>query len=298
MEGHLNKEFTLSELEPGWTEEPSDSRKKTSMRMQGSLRMSLLRVGKNPENSRKYVFGDPVSMIDWKAFARTDNLIVREQRDEASARVVVVFDCGPTMRWPVAGNTQNAISKAELAIRIGLWLAHTHLVLGDSVECWWRGDMDLPDRRWRPRSPADVITVFEVLSKDVVTLGPQFFTPTPWMDQKCDTLWLLTDGLDGWNTDVLLESSRLPRLIHTVSSLEHDLSWMEDDTCYLERIPVRKDFMGRQLKTGTAYQDRFKSWCDSWRHTLRRAGGDYFLATDKTPVGLLVHFLHAGGVES
>ena len=72
MEGHLNREYKMAELEPGLPEEARDKRVKTSPRMHGTMRMALRRVARNPENSRLYVVGDPVPLIDWKAYARTD----------------------------------------------------------------------------------------------------------------------------------------------------------------------------------------------------------------------------------
>lgn len=295
MEGHLNKEFTLAELEPGWSEETSDRRKKTSMRMQGSLKMALLRVGKTPENSRKYVFGDPVSLIDWKAYARTDSLIVREQRDEASAHIVIIVDFGSTMIWPLPVDFPGVIQKAELGLRLGLWLAHAHLVLGDTVEVWIRTTGAIPQSKWKPRSPADVMAVFAATHGNLVEKIPAFFSLGDWNSPRSDSLWLLSDGLDNWNLDEILESSRSPRLVQTLSSLEYDVGWMEDDTCYLEREPTRKDYMGAQLKAGTGYYDRVKEWRDSLKKSVKGRGGDYFLATDRTPVGMFIHFLHAGG---
>ena len=88
--------------------------------------MNLRQPSRNPESSRLYVPGDPINMIDWKAYARTDQLILREVRDEASARVAVCVDLSETMRWPVDNvpGADRVASKAEVAIRVPLTL-HT-----------------------------------------------------------------------------------------------------------------------------------------------------------------------------
>ncbi|MCX6127023.1 MAG: DUF58 domain-containing protein [Proteobacteria bacterium] len=304
MDGHLNKEFTLADLVPGWSEDLSEPRRKTSMRLQGSLNMSLLRVGRNPENSRKYVAGDPVSLIDWKAYARTDVLIVREQRDEASAHIVLVIDCGKSMKWPGAEDRKSLteefeqiVSKFELAIRIGLWLTHSHLVSGDSVECWLRSDGLEPSMRWRPRSPSDVIAVFSACELSLSERLPDFFIEVPWNHPRSDLLWLLTDGLDPWKFEDVAQSSRKSQLLHILSSLETDVAWMDDETCYLVQEPTRKDYMGLQLKSGTDYQDRVAKWRSDLEKRIRNLSGDYFLATDKTAVGLFIHFLSTGGAR-
>ena len=294
MEGHLNKEFTLAELEPGWTEESRDNRRKTSIRMQGSLNMSLLRVGRNPENSRKYVAGDPVNFVDWKAFARTDQLIVREQRDEASSLVTIVADLGRSMHWPPPEIGSGTITKAELSLRLGLWLAYTHLTMGDAVEVWLRRDQDLADMRWRPRSPADVMTLFQAVRNAVARDIPKFFQDTVWNNPHSDRMWILTDALEAWAVETTAQTSKAPRFLHTLSSMEYDISWVDEQTCYIERMPRRKDFMGHQLKAGAAYKEHLAAWMEGWSRNVRRWGGEYFLATDKTPVSMLVHFLHAG----
>jgi uncharacterized protein (DUF58 family) len=277
MEGHLNQEFTLASLEPGWSEDLSDPRRKTSMRMHGSLKMSLLRVGRNPENSRKYVSGDPVSMIDWKAFARTDSLIVRQQRDEASARIVIIIDIGDTMNWPntedrlaMNEDVRNTISKTELAFRIAFWLAHTHLVSGDTVECWLRSGAEGPKKRWRPRSPADVITVFTAARKSIATELLRFFEEIDWSGARSDLTWLLTDGLDQWNYESIVNVSRKTLHVQVLSSLETDVSWMDDDTCYLDREPHRKDYLGEQLKAGDRYSEKITAWRQSTRQNIRK----------------------------
>lgn len=287
------KEYTLAELEPGWTEESHERRSKTSMRMHGSLRMQLRRVGRTPENSRHYVPGDPVHLIDWKAFARTDEVIIREQRDEASAQVVIVVDFGDSMQWPDVADLPGKISKFEVAIRTALWLAHTHLVMGDSVTCWLRQSDAIPNVRWAPRSPADVMTMFAAMRNQFTTRVLDFFSPHPWLDRKSDTLWLLTDALENWNVAEIARTSKRVMFAHVLSSLECSVNWMEDDTCYVERAPRRKDYMGAQLKTGNSFEHAIKEWRETWQQQVRKWNGSYFLATDATTVSAFFHWVTA-----
>ncbi|MCX6119329.1 MAG: DUF58 domain-containing protein [Proteobacteria bacterium] len=130
----VSKEFTLSSLEPDWNEDIIDMRFKTSMRTQGSLRMTLMKPSRNPESSRPYVSGDPIHLIDWKAYARTDQVTLRQHRDEASQHVEILIDLRGSMKWPDFDGDR-PISKSDLAIRIGLWVAHTHIKYGDTVVC-------------------------------------------------------------------------------------------------------------------------------------------------------------------
>lgn len=294
------KEYTLAELEPGWTEESHERRSKTSMRMHGSLRMMLRRVGRNPENSRHYVPGDPVQLIDWKAYARTDELIIREQRDEASANVAIVIDAGESMQWPDSdSDLPNLVTKFEIALRTGLWLAHTHLTMGDTVACWLRTGGSLPTARWVPRSPADVLALFAVLAKNKETSrehgflngAKNFFAKYPWASRKSDTMWILTDALEAWSVPDVAMSAKRVMFAHVLSSHECSSAWMEDDTCYVERVPRRKDYMGAQLKSGGSFESAVNSWRSGWQELLKRWGGSYFLATDTTSVGSFFHWV-------
>jgi len=83
--GTVHDPSTLSSLHPSETREVHHKAYKNSIRMHGSHLMALSKPARAPEACRKYVHGDPVNLIDWKAFARTDQLMVREIRDEASA---------------------------------------------------------------------------------------------------------------------------------------------------------------------------------------------------------------------
>ena len=92
---------TLAALHPSQPMDVHFRRFKNAQRIHGSHLMNLRAPSRTPESTRLYAPGDPINLIDWKAFARTDQLILREVRDEASARVAVCVDLTETMRWPV-----------------------------------------------------------------------------------------------------------------------------------------------------------------------------------------------------
>ena len=48
--------------------------------------------------TREYRSGDPISRIDWRRFARTDDLSTIEFREEHAARLVIVIDARPSTR--------------------------------------------------------------------------------------------------------------------------------------------------------------------------------------------------------
>jgi hypothetical protein len=294
MESHFSKQFLLSELSPSWSEDLTANMRKTSIRQQGSFQMSLLKVGKTPENSRKYLPGDPVGLIDWKAFARTDDLIVREHRDEASAKVMICIDLGLTMRWPDDSIpvTVRSTSKAEVAIRVGLWMAYSHLVSGDAVEIWIRDKGNDPSKCWIPRNPSDVLSVFESCKESLSQRITDFFRENLWNSlPKRDLAWILSDCLDDWVKDDFLQGLKSVHLIHVLSNLERNIAWMDDNTSYVAKTPARKEYMGSQLKSGNEYSLALNDWRQKIETSFRTLNGGYFLAFDDTPVGNLIHYL-------
>ena len=77
---------------------------------------------------RPYVPGDEFRRIDWKAFARTQKLIVREFEIERNIRVMILLDCSGSMGAGIPHNT-----KLDFAIRAAMLFAHMSLERRDFV---------------------------------------------------------------------------------------------------------------------------------------------------------------------
>ena len=77
---------------------------------------------------RKYVFGDQFRLIDWKASARTQKLIVKEFESERDISVMILVDSSSSMAGGAIDNT-----KFEYAIRACMLLAKIALVRRDNV---------------------------------------------------------------------------------------------------------------------------------------------------------------------
>jgi len=77
---------------------------------------------------RKYVFGDQYRLIDWKASARTQKLIVKEFESERDITVMILIDSSETMAGGAIENT-----KFEYAIRACMLLARVALTRRDNV---------------------------------------------------------------------------------------------------------------------------------------------------------------------
>ncbi len=67
------------------------------------------------EDRREYLAGDDLRHVDWRAFARTDQLLVRQYREEVSPRLEVVLDASASMAAHPA--------KAQVAVELAGLLA-------------------------------------------------------------------------------------------------------------------------------------------------------------------------------
>jgi hypothetical protein len=265
--------------------------------------MNLLRPSRLPESSRQYVRGDPVNMIDWKAYARTDQLLIREVRDEASAVTGIVVDLSETMLWPRGFSfASNLPTKAEVALRVGLALVHMHLRAGDHVAMGVVHGPGLEPRSaesWiRFRSPADAVNVFDHLQHgsfqlevilDAVTKG--------WMPTgRFDTAWWIGDGLGSGDFVSFLEGSSCAVLLHILSSLESDISWIKGSASYFDEWREPKEYQGDTLRS--QYADSIGRWRAKMEAQVTRLGATYGHITDKTPITWLQKFVEIAAVGS
>lgn len=280
---------TLASLVPGQVRELHYRSHLNSPRLTGSHFMMLKRPNRQPDAGREYVPGDPVSLVDWKAFARTDQLIVREVRDEAASRVLLVADLSETMCWPTGELlARTGVTKAEVALRVALNLAAAHVRMGDLVELWFvlAADAALPRNLLKPRSPVDLTTAFERLAaaafspEAYATLGqPGIFEARP-----RDLAFWIGDGLGAGDYAAVLELGRRNFFLQVLSSLELDIGWVEGDTSYFDEGLARKEYQGQVLKHRDNYAKHLAGWRQKLESRQRRRGGEFLTVSDRTEV--------------
>ncbi len=94
----------------------------------GAQRSKQKGLGSEFYGMRKYVFGDQFRLIDWKASARSQKLIVKEYESERDVTVMILVDSSETMAGGAIENT-----KFEYAIRSCMLLAKVALTRKDNV---------------------------------------------------------------------------------------------------------------------------------------------------------------------
>jgi len=102
---------------------------KRSLQLNYGLQRSKQKgLGSEFYGMRKYVFGDQFRLIDWKASARTQKLIVKEFESERDVTVMILVDSSETMAGGAIENT-----KFEYAIRACMLLTKVALTRRDNI---------------------------------------------------------------------------------------------------------------------------------------------------------------------
>jgi len=259
-----------------------------SARYQGSHVLNLKRVSKDTLSSRPYVAGDPVRMIDWKAFGKTDQLLVREVRDEASVRVRISISCHDTMFWPdqsvQEASGQKTPQKWEVALRCGFALAAWHLCLGDQIEIVLVNGSRT--RSWSPRVASDLVTMFAQLSQTNFSqkiLDDVFQEQTGGAPTKHVELgYVFSDLLDPNEELVAIKGAKKQFVFHILSHFESAISWLRSGwTCFDDSLK-RKEFQSEELFEEQAYERSIGKWRSQLRERFRRQGVQYNCFTEKT----------------
>ena len=102
---------------------------KRSLQLNYGLQRSKQKgLGSEFYGMRKYAFGDQFRLIDWKASARTQTLIVKEFESERDITVMILVDSSSSMAGGAIENT-----KFEYAIRACMLLTKVALTRRDNV---------------------------------------------------------------------------------------------------------------------------------------------------------------------
>ncbi|MFL5383704.1 MAG: DUF58 domain-containing protein [Longimicrobiaceae bacterium] len=95
----------------------------------GIHRSPLRGAGEDFAKHRDYQQGDDVRYLDWKVFARTDRLYVREFEERSNLQAYLVVDASASMEYAGAGG----VSKLRYATYLAAALAHLMVHAGDAV---------------------------------------------------------------------------------------------------------------------------------------------------------------------
>ncbi|MBI2603213.1 MAG: DUF58 domain-containing protein [Deltaproteobacteria bacterium] len=283
------EEPTLAALHPLILSDIYFSKLHSSRGIHGSFRFNLPRTSRSLELSRAYAPGDSVRHIDWKMYARSNQLIVRQQREEALAKVIIYLDSSPSMDWPNEG-LKNIVGKVprkfEVAARVAFNLVYRHKRMGDQTQLILLESQDLEDNVlcFTPNNPSEVLSAFDYCmngSFQIETVKGMLKGEHPYLHNTHLIYWI-GDLCSLPFTDEVFEHTHRFCLFHLLSHLEKDPSWMEDKTCYFDQSSKFKEYLGQDLKAKNKYIRKIEKWCETIEHEVTRKGGMYLSFTDKS----------------
>src|SRR6516162_11831549 len=108
---------------------------------------------------RKYVQGDDLRRLDWRAYGRSDRFYIKEFEADTNLRCCLVLDTSGSMEFGSKG-----VTKIEYARRLAGALGYLALLQGDAVglSCVANGIVQtVPPKR----NPAHLSTVFDILEQ-------------------------------------------------------------------------------------------------------------------------------------
>lgn len=122
------KKFFKVDLVPALRRLEILSKGLTSSKLIGAYKSVFKGKGLDFREYREYNIEDDASLIDWKASARTNQILIKQYEEERDVDVFFLVDCSSKMLF---GSTQKL--KAEYVIELTASLSHAILEAGDNV---------------------------------------------------------------------------------------------------------------------------------------------------------------------
>lgn len=250
---------------------------------------------------REYVPGDDPRHLDWRAYARTERLIIKEYRQETNYTLQVILDQTPSMAYPgKAGSPEKTSSKGYQARLMALVAGMVAQSQGDQVALWLSsGDPSRADDCIVPASAK--AGMGQLLAGKLAEIQPAPVRETA--DQKSDLARVLAKvvarqlprSLFLVISDLLEPLAPLEGLMRQIRARGHDLLVLH--TLHTDEIdlPFNGDFRFDDLESSTSVNTRphqirhrytaiVAEWLDKLRAELRGIGADYALVhADKEP---------------
>ena len=251
----------------------------------GSLQ-SRIAPHRQMEGTRPYLAGDPTAAIDWKAYARTEQLLIKQKKHSARATVAIVISTFPSMHWTPPSIT-NADKKFALALRLALYLAYAHCKNLDDTHLYLvNADETLTQT---PTCASQVMAIFQTLRREKFSLSAcrQVFNQKhETTGNKPDIKYWLSDALADDEPTKLKQQAHICGFLHILSVHELACNWLNSDCDYFAK---QKEASGKELQTVVNAQTR--DWLQQLESSIKSKGTRYMLLTAESKVHLFLHFL-------
>jgi uncharacterized protein (DUF58 family) len=234
---------------------------------------------------RPYMPGDPLKNLDWKVWARSDRLLVKQYTEETNLRCHLLLDLSSSMAFR---SERAAMSKLEYAQSLCAALAYMMLQQQDAVGTMLFADKPL---RYVParavRSHLDVVlkALGEVPPQGRTRLGPALHELAERIKRR--GLIVLCSDLMDTPAEVLLGLQHFRHRHHEVVVF-HVLDPDELDFPYTDTATFVDMESGERLTTepweiAQRYRERLATWSAHYARVCRENLIDYVRLDTRTP---------------
>lgn len=234
---------------------------------------------------RQYVPGDPLKDIDWKAYARTDKLYIKEHEEETNLSGYLVMDTSGSMSYKGSG----AMSKIEYASTLAASLGYLMLKQQDSV-----GLVSFANglrKMIRPRTGmAHLKAICKELEETEVSDKTNIGETLDLVGQsmrKRGIFIMFSDLMD--NADVIIKKLRQLRtrkheivLFHVLD--RDELTFPFEDTTMFHDMEDNSEIVTDAFSLRQEYLKRVRKLIQTFKSALRKSGIDYLIADTSMPL--------------
>ncbi len=268
----------LSELTPWMLPPLTTSRKQHHIQDSGFQRQLLPKLSREFESTRQYTPEEPASYIDWKVYAKTDQLLSRQKIRHSPNSRWLLLDSSSTMKWP-----EDSCSKRELAGRIFLDLMSRSSETHDQ----WRFGV-WKDHRVYQIKPLTTVECHGFFTHwQERNFSPKVFEETIFRKLDPDALStheviLISDGLD-LHRDSRWQDLALKRFdcLLCMSHKELSFKWLDQNSYYVDGIQstiIQKK--GDSIKREDELSQAIEIWQNKIQQQCQNLGGRLLVVHD------------------
>jgi uncharacterized protein (DUF58 family) len=234
---------------------------------------------------RPYMPGDPLKNLDWKVWARSDRLLVKQYTEETNLRCHLLLDLSGSMAFR---SNRAVMSKLEYAQSLSAALAYLMLHQQDAVGALLFADRPLrfvPARAVRSHLDVLLKTLGSVEPQGRTRLGPALHELAERIKRR-GLVILLSDLMDR-PEDVLLGLQHFRHRHHEVVVF-HILDPDESEFPYTDTATFVDMESGERLTTepweiARRYRERLAAWSEHYARVCREQLIDYVRLDTRTP---------------
>ncbi len=233
---------------------------------------------------RHYQQGDDLRHVDWKLYARSDKLYIKQYEDETNTRCMLALDTSASMTY-----SSGAVSKLEYGISVASALAYFIMRQRDAVGLLTFDDKLRDFIPARCRQP-HLMQILRTLA--LVKAGDQTDAARPLADlaatlTKKSLVLLISDLLQG-EEETIATLRNLRAMGHDVIVFhvmdDAELNFTFDESSEFIDSESREAFITTPASVREAYLENVNAFLANCKKQCQRAGVDYCLLNTADPI--------------